>query len=204
MRHRSRRRGCVWKLPDPWTHRTRPPILAKPQNGFAQASTRLIVVSLFRRTQDQNLSESVRYPQILRRRRLADSQPQRPRAREDPPDGPGRCSSSGEDEAPAVLRFKKGMDHIEKLGHAPDFVDNHGRAPGRPPNEIAQPLGPGGELARDVGLEEVDDERIGQSMAKPRRFAGAPGAEEEKALPRRSEQSALQFHCESQNGNDDS
>src|SRR5712691_5426329 len=70
MRHRSRRRGCVWKLPDPWTHRTRPPILAKPQNGFAQASTRLIVVSLFRRTQDQNLSESVRYPQILRRRPL--------------------------------------------------------------------------------------------------------------------------------------
>src|SRR5712691_7140413 len=70
MRHRSRRRGCVWKLPDPWTHRTRPPILAKPQNGFAQASTRLIVVSLFRRTQDQNLSESVRYPQILRRRRF--------------------------------------------------------------------------------------------------------------------------------------
>jgi hypothetical protein len=46
MRHRSRRRGRVWKLPDPWTQRTRPPILAKPQNGFAQAPTRLINISL--------------------------------------------------------------------------------------------------------------------------------------------------------------
>ncbi len=70
MRHRSRRRGRAWKLTDPWTQRTRPPILAKPQNGFAQAPTRLINISLFRRTQDQNLSESVvSYPQILRRRR---------------------------------------------------------------------------------------------------------------------------------------
>src|SRR5229473_53538 len=69
MRHRSRRRGRAWKLTDPWTQRTRPPILAKPQNGFAQAPTRLINISLFRRTQDQNLSESVvSYPQILRRR----------------------------------------------------------------------------------------------------------------------------------------
>jgi hypothetical protein len=45
MHHRSRRRGRVWKLPDPWTQRTRPPILAKPQNGFAQAPTRLINIS---------------------------------------------------------------------------------------------------------------------------------------------------------------
>ena len=72
MRHRSRRRGRVWKLTDLWTQRTRPQILAKPQNGFAQAPTRFIVVSLFRRTQDQNLSESVvSYPQILRRRPLS-------------------------------------------------------------------------------------------------------------------------------------
>src|SRR5713101_3249043 len=76
MRHRSRRRGGVWKLPDPWTHRTRPPILAKPQTGFAQAPTRLIVVSLFRKTQDQNLSESVvSYPQILRRRHKSIQKP---------------------------------------------------------------------------------------------------------------------------------
>src|SRR2546425_2643114 len=69
MRHRSRRRGRVWTLTDLWTQRTRPPILAKPQNGFAEAPTRLIFVSLFRITQDQHLSESVvSYPQILRRR----------------------------------------------------------------------------------------------------------------------------------------
>src|SRR5713101_8064159 len=34
MRHRSRRRSCVWKLPDPWTHRTRPPILCKTTERF--------------------------------------------------------------------------------------------------------------------------------------------------------------------------
>src|SRR5207244_1470088 len=44
MPHRSTLRGRVWKLPDLWTQRTRPQILAKPQNGFAQASTRLIAV----------------------------------------------------------------------------------------------------------------------------------------------------------------
>jgi len=113
-------------------------------------------------------------------------------------------TGTGEHEAPTILRFEQGMDDVEELGHALDFVDNHGRAPGRPPNEIAQSLGPGGELARDVGLEEVDDERIGQGMAKPCRFAGAAGTEEEEALPRRLKESALQFHCESQNGNDDS
>lgn len=48
MHHRSRRRGCVWKLTHLWTQRTRPQMLAKPQNGFAQAPTRLIVVR-FRR-----------------------------------------------------------------------------------------------------------------------------------------------------------
>ena len=98
-----------------------------------------------------------------------------------------------EHEAPAILRFKQGMDHVEELGHALDFVEHHGRAPGRPQNEIAQSLGPGGELARDVGLEEVDDERIGQGVAKPRRFAGAAGAEEEEALPRRLKESAQQY-----------
>ena len=42
MHHRTWRRGRVWKLTDPWTPRTRPPILAKPQNGFAQAPTSII------------------------------------------------------------------------------------------------------------------------------------------------------------------
>jgi len=80
-----------------------------------------------------------------------------PSSHEVDPAAPQLASTgTGEDEAPAVLRFKKGMDHVEQLGHALDFVDNHGRAPGRPPNEIAQPLGPGGELARDVGLEDVE------------------------------------------------
>jgi hypothetical protein len=40
---------------DLWTQRTRPQVLAKPQNGFAQASTRLILVSL---SEDQNPSVS--------------------------------------------------------------------------------------------------------------------------------------------------
>ncbi len=68
MRHRSRRRR-VWKLPELWTHRTRPPLLAKPQNGFAQAPTRLIVVSL---SEERKIRTSpfaaVNDPQILRRR----------------------------------------------------------------------------------------------------------------------------------------
>src|SRR5580700_8380650 len=46
MHHRSWCRGRAWKLTDPWTPRTRPPILAKPQNGFAQAPTRIINISL--------------------------------------------------------------------------------------------------------------------------------------------------------------
>ncbi len=29
----------LWKLPQPWTRRTRPPLLGKPQNGFPQAPT---------------------------------------------------------------------------------------------------------------------------------------------------------------------
>src|SRR5437870_9906832 len=44
MPHRSTLRGRVWKLTDLWTQRTRPQILAKPQNGFAQAPTRLIAI----------------------------------------------------------------------------------------------------------------------------------------------------------------
>src|SRR5439155_20095493 len=44
MPHRSTPRGRVWKLTDLWTQRTRPQILAKPQNGFAQAPTRLIAI----------------------------------------------------------------------------------------------------------------------------------------------------------------
>jgi len=39
----------VWKLPDLWTHRTRPPAPWKPQNGFTQASTRLIILFFHRR-----------------------------------------------------------------------------------------------------------------------------------------------------------
>lgn len=67
MRHSWHR--CVRKLPDPWTHRTRPQILAKPQNGFAQASTRLIVGASFRRTKAQNLSVCWRATQGMLRRR---------------------------------------------------------------------------------------------------------------------------------------
>ncbi len=26
----------LWKLPEPWTHRTRPPLLGKLQNSFPQ------------------------------------------------------------------------------------------------------------------------------------------------------------------------
>ena len=59
MRHRVQRRR-VWKLTDLWTQRTRPQILAKPQNGFAQAPTRLIVVSFFRRPKDQNTLRAMR------------------------------------------------------------------------------------------------------------------------------------------------
>src|SRR5436309_11494106 len=44
MPHQSTPRGRVWKLTDLWTQRTRPQILAKPQNGFAQAPTRLIAI----------------------------------------------------------------------------------------------------------------------------------------------------------------
>jgi hypothetical protein len=29
----------LWKLPQPWTPRTRPPLLGKPQNGFPRAPT---------------------------------------------------------------------------------------------------------------------------------------------------------------------
>ena len=35
-------RGGLWKLPDLWTHRTRPQVLAKPQNGFAQLPQALV------------------------------------------------------------------------------------------------------------------------------------------------------------------
>src|SRR5437667_8842582 len=69
MPHRSTLRGRVWKLTDLWTQRTRPQILAKPQNGFAQAPTRLIAFPFFRRPKDQNtIVRCVSYPQILRRR----------------------------------------------------------------------------------------------------------------------------------------
>jgi hypothetical protein len=69
MHHRSWRRGRVWKLTDPWTPRTRPPILAKPQNGFAQAPTRIINISLSEEPKTGTLrSVGVSYPQILRRR----------------------------------------------------------------------------------------------------------------------------------------
>jgi hypothetical protein len=70
-RDASSRPRRVWKLPDLWTHRTRPQILAKPQNGFAQASTRLIV-SPFQKNEDQTLSVCWDSdPQILRRRHNA-------------------------------------------------------------------------------------------------------------------------------------
>lgn len=29
----------LWTLPEPWTHRTRPPLLGKPQTGLPQAPT---------------------------------------------------------------------------------------------------------------------------------------------------------------------
>src|SRR5947208_5871788 len=60
MPHRSTLRGRVWKLTDLWTQRTRPQILAKPQNGFAQAPTRLIAFPFFRRPKDQNTIRALR------------------------------------------------------------------------------------------------------------------------------------------------
>ena len=90
-----------------------------------------------------------------------------------------------EHEAPPILRFKKGVDDVQELGHTLDFIENHGRAPGRPPDEITQSLGPRGQFARDVGLEEIDDECAGQGVPEPGRLAGSAGPEQEEALPGR-------------------
>jgi len=57
MRQRSRCQ-CVWKLPELWTHSTRPQLLAKPQNGFARASTRLIILFLSEGTKETRISQN--------------------------------------------------------------------------------------------------------------------------------------------------
>src|SRR5712691_2489254 len=44
----------VWKLTQPWTHRTRPPLLAKRADAFRTAPTTRHQVSLLRRTKDTN------------------------------------------------------------------------------------------------------------------------------------------------------
>src|SRR5712691_11864224 len=45
----------VWKLTQPWTHRTRPPLLAKRADEFRTAPTTRHQVSLLRRrTKDKN------------------------------------------------------------------------------------------------------------------------------------------------------
>ena len=82
-----------------------------------------------------------------------------------------------EHEAPPILRFKKSVDDVQEFGHTLDFVENHRRVPGRPPDEIAQSLGPRGQFARNVRLEEIDDERVGQGVAEPGRLPGSAGPE---------------------------
>src|SRR5712691_4809634 len=44
----------VWKLTQPWTHRTRPPLLAKRADAFRTAPTTRHLVSLLRKTKDKN------------------------------------------------------------------------------------------------------------------------------------------------------
>jgi hypothetical protein len=38
----------LWKLPEPWTPSTRPPLLGKPQNSFPRAPTGVLGVSFKR------------------------------------------------------------------------------------------------------------------------------------------------------------
>lgn len=49
-----------WTLPEPWTHRTRPPLLGKPQNGFPQAPTGFTPLSVEERRTTGDISISPR------------------------------------------------------------------------------------------------------------------------------------------------
>ena len=131
MRHRVQRRR-VWKLTDLWTQRTRPQILAKPQNGFAQAHTPHRRFP-FQKNQDQNLSESVvSYPQILRRRRKTSH----PRVRTYKPISPEvpmagdlkLCERPGWINTGVVLRVAQAFHTVERSAilskkHGIDFAD---------------------------------------------------------------------------------
>jgi hypothetical protein len=83
------------------------------------------------------------------------------------------------------------MDDVQEFGHSLDLVQHDRRSAGRAPHEIGQPLRPRRELARHIGLEEVDDERLREHLAEPRRLAGPPGTEQEEALTRRFKKSTL-------------
>lgn len=100
-------------------------------------------------------------------------------------------AGAAEHKAPPILRFKKSVDHVQEFGHILDFVENHGRAPRLSPDEVTQSLGPRGEFARDLRLEEVDDQRVRQGVTEPGRLAGPPGPEQEEALPGRVKKTTL-------------
>ena len=51
----------VWKLPDLWTHRTRPQVFAKPQTVLHSSHTRYSLFSLHRRQQDNSLKITHRF-----------------------------------------------------------------------------------------------------------------------------------------------
>src|SRR5947209_6556750 len=71
-------------------------------------------------------------------------------------------------------------------------------------DELAQSLRTRAHLAIRRRLKQIHPERIGQRMTKPRRFARAARAKNERTSRGKWEKSSYYFHFETQNGSSDS
>src|SRR6266542_2335896 len=79
---------------------------------------------------------------------------------------------SGEDKPTPILRFKQRVDDVEQLRDPLDFVHDHRAAFWRSTDEVSQAFWPCLKLARKIGLQEIDEERVGHRLVEPGGLAG--------------------------------
>ena len=73
------------------------------------------------------------------------------------------------------------MDDGEQCRHALDFVDHHGSGLCAS-EQLPQPLRAGFQAPVAGGVQQIDEQGIGQAMPQPSGFAGAARTEQEAGL----------------------